>query len=131
MSEPIKIRIDKWLWSVRLYKTRSLASEACTSGRIKIDGDAVKASYMLKVGQTIHLHKQGEKSIVKVTKLIEKRVGAPVAMECYEDLTPPEEKDKLKFPSIFTKLEIKELGDLLKRIDVKLINSKIYNVRIN
>ena len=115
MSELQKIRIDKWLWSVRLYKTRTLATEACAAGKVKIDSESVKASYLLKVGQLIHINRQGEKWIIKSLKLIEKRVGAPLAAECYEDLTPPEEKNKLQFPATFYEVRDKGIGRPTKR----------------
>ncbi|MCP4121122.1 MAG: RNA-binding S4 domain-containing protein [Bacteroidetes bacterium] len=88
---PNKVRVDKWLWSIRLFKTRTVASEACKSGRIKIDGKSVKPSYMLEVGTTVQLKKRDKLWVVKVLCLIEKRVGAPQARECYEDLSPPQD----------------------------------------
>ena len=115
MSEIQKTRIDKWLWAIRIYKTRTLASDACAAGKIKIDGDSVKASYLLKVGQTVHINKQGDKLVLKSIKLIEKRVGAALAVECYEDLTPPEEKEKLKFPAIFYEVRDKGVGRPTKK----------------
>jgi len=115
MSKIQKIRIDKWLWAIRMYKTRTLATEACAAGKIKIEGESVKASYLLKVGQTIQMNKQGEKWTLKTVKLIEKRVGAPLAAECYEDLTPPEEKNKLLFPASFYEVRDKGIGRPTKR----------------
>ncbi|HQG37771.1 MAG TPA: RNA-binding S4 domain-containing protein [Chitinophagales bacterium] len=115
MDELDKTRIDKWLWAIRIYKSRSLASEACGAGKIKIEGDAVKASYLIKPGQTIHINKQGEKKILKVVKLIEKRVGAPLAITCFEDLTPPEELNKLQFPSVFYEVRDKGIGRPTKK----------------
>ena len=115
MSEIQKIRIDKWLWSVRMYKTRTLATEACAAGKIKIENENVKASYLLKVGQIINISRQGEKLTLKSLKLIEKRVSAPLAAECYEDLTPPEERDKLKFPASFYEVRDRGIGRPTKR----------------
>jgi ribosome-associated heat shock protein Hsp15 len=115
MSEITKTRIDKWLWSVRLYKTRTLATEACSAGKVKIDGESVKAAFMVKKGQTIQLNRQGEKWVIKVEALIEKRVGAPVAAQCYTDLTPPEEKNKVKFPSVFYEVRDKGSGRPTKK----------------
>ncbi len=89
MSTLSKVRIDKWLWSVRAFKTRSLATDACKAGRVKIDGKSVKPSYMLQVGETVSAQKGAEKKVLKVVQLIEKRVGAKVAVTCYEDLSPP------------------------------------------
>jgi ribosome-associated heat shock protein Hsp15 len=115
MPELQKNRIDKWLWAIRMYKTRTLASDSCVAGKIKIDGDSVKASYLLKVGQTVHINKQGEKIIVKSIKLIEKRVGAPLALLCYEDLTPPEEKEKFKTSGAFYEIRDRGIGRPTKR----------------
>mgnify|MGYP001189959832 CR=1 FL=1 len=115
MTELEKIRIDKWLWAVRLFKTRSLAADACAAGKIKMDGESLKASYMLKAGQTIQVQKEGIRMIIKVVKLIDKRVGAPLAVQCYEDLTPPEEKDKLKFPSVFYEVRDRGIGRPTKK----------------
>ena len=115
MSELQKIRIDKWLWAVRMYKTRTLATEACAAGKIKIDGEAVKASYLLKIGQLINMKRQGEKWTLKSVKLIEKRVSAPLAAVCYEDLTPPEEKNKLQFPATFYEVRDRGIGRPTKK----------------
>jgi ribosome-associated heat shock protein Hsp15 len=115
MSELQKIRIDKWLWAVRMYKTRTLATEACAAGKIKIDGEAVKASYLLKIGQLINMNRQGEKWTLKSVKLIEKRVSAPLATVCYEDLTPPEEKNKLQFPATFYEVRDRGIGRPTKK----------------
>ena len=115
MSELQKIRIDKWLWSVRMYKTRTLATEACAAGKIKIDGEAVKASYLLKIGQLINMNRQGEKWTLKSVKLTEKRVSAPLAVVCYEDLTPPEEKNKLQFPATFYEVRDRGIGRPTKK----------------
>jgi ribosome-associated heat shock protein Hsp15 len=115
MSEIQKIRIDKWLWSVRMYKTRTLATEACAAGKVKMDGESLKASYLLKTGQTVQINRQGEKTILKALKLIEKRVSAPLAAVCYEDLTPPEEKNKLQFPSVFYEVRDRGIGRPTKR----------------
>lgn len=91
-----KVRIDKWLWSVRIFKTRTLATESCKTGKVKVEGTNVKPSYSLQRGETIHVKKEGFDMTYKVVELIEKRVGAPIAVTCYEDLTPPEELDKYK-----------------------------------
>lgn len=89
-----KVRIDKWLWSVRIFKSRSLATEACKSSKVKIDDTNVKPSSSVEVGQNVKVKKGGFNLEFKVLKLIEKRVGAPIAVTCYEDLTPQEELDK-------------------------------------
>lgn len=89
-----KVRIDKWLWSVRIYKSRTLATDACKGGKIKVAGDTVKASYLLSTGEVVSVKKDGFNFQYKVLGLIEKRVGAPIAATCYEDITPAEEKNK-------------------------------------
>ena len=91
---PSKVRIDKWLWSVRIFKSRTIATDACKSGKVKIDGVNVKPSLSIEPGAIIEVRKNGFNLQFKVIKLIEKRVGAPIAQECYEDLTPAEEMQK-------------------------------------
>lgn len=91
---PDKVRIDKWLWSIRIFKTRTLATEVCKAGKVRVDGQSVKPSYLLQIGETVQVKKEGFNMQYKVLKLIEKRVGAPLAKECYEDLTPQEELNK-------------------------------------
>ncbi len=89
-----KVRIDKWLWSVRIFKTRTLATNACKSGKVRINDTGVKPSYLLQVGEHIQVHKDGFYLQFKVLKLLSKRVGAPIAITCYENLTPEEELNK-------------------------------------
>ncbi len=90
------VRIDKWLWAVRLYKTRSQATEACKAGRIKIDDKAVKASREVKIAEIISFNKDGITRTVKVKELLKNRVGAKLVEIYMEDLTPQEEYDKQK-----------------------------------
>ena len=89
-----KVRIDKWLWSVRIFKSRTRASDACRSGKIRIGESSVKPSEKVSVGQKVHVKKGGFDLEFLVKKLIEKRVGAPLARECYDNLTPAEELNK-------------------------------------
>src|SRR5690606_8007675 len=90
-NESEKLRIDKYLWAIRIFKTRSLATEACKAGRVKLSGQNVKASYVVKVGDTFTIQEGIEKKVVKVTGLLERRVDAKTAVQYYEDLTPVEE----------------------------------------
>ncbi|MFM7217876.1 MAG: RNA-binding S4 domain-containing protein [Bacteroidota bacterium] len=90
MSVDDKIRIDKWLWAARLYKTRSQASMACEQGRILIDDQVVKASRILKKGDIVAVKRTGITLKLQVIQVIEKRVGAKLIPEIYADLTPPE-----------------------------------------
>lgn len=89
-----KVRIDKWLWSVRIFKSRTLATDACKEGKVKVGTDKVKPSYMLTQGEVVQVHKEGFNLTYKVLGLLEKRVGAPIAQQCYENLTPEEELRK-------------------------------------
>ncbi|MEM8526072.1 MAG: RNA-binding S4 domain-containing protein [Bacteroidota bacterium] len=91
-----KVRIDKWLWSVRIFKTRTLATNACKTGKVKIDGENVKPSYLVQREEVVQVRKEGFDLQFKVLDLIEKRVGAPIAQKCYENLTSEEELNKYK-----------------------------------
>ncbi len=100
-----KCRIDKWLWAVRLFKTRTLAADSVSSGKVKVNDEAVKPSYMLSVGKIVTIRNGPVKFQYRVMGIIEKRVGANLAIQHYEDITPEEEKLKLKtdelMPSAF------------------------------
>lgn len=91
-----KLRIDKYLWSIRLFKTRSLATDACRAGRVKKEGTNIKASYEVKIGEIYQVSKSIEKKIIKVVELLTSRVDAKKAILAYQDLTPPEETAKYK-----------------------------------
>lgn len=85
-----KLRIDKYLWSIRLYKTRSLAAEACEKGRVKMAGEPVKASRTVKLNDEYELRTEARKWVIRVTGLLHNRVAYPEAIKHYQDLTPPE-----------------------------------------
>lgn len=91
-----KVRVDKWLWSVRIFKSRTLATDACKKRRIKIDDVPVKPSYLIKVGDKLDVHKNGFDLKFEVVKLIRKRVSAALAQPCYIDHTPEDELNKFK-----------------------------------
>lgn len=91
-----KVRVDKWLWSVRIFKSRTQATDACKSGQVKIEGVPIKPSYLLQRDEVVAVRKSGFNFTYRVTDLLEKRVGAPLAQICYEDLTPEEERNKYK-----------------------------------
>lgn len=90
------IRIDKWLWAVRLYKTRSQAGEACKGGKVKIDGRNVKPSKDVKAGDEIEIQGNLIEKKVLVKQVLKNRVGAKLVENYMTDLTPQEEYDKLK-----------------------------------
>lgn len=85
-------RIDSWLWAVRVMKTRSAASTACRAGHVRINGVSAKASSNVKVGDEVRVRQQGFDRIFEVQRILLKRVGAPVAVTCYRETTPPRPK---------------------------------------
>lgn len=87
--DPSEVRLDVWVSSVRLFKTRSLASAACRGGHVAVNGNKAKPSSPVRVGDKVTALTAGGERITVVTRLIEKRVGAAVAVTCYQDLTPP------------------------------------------
>ena len=91
-----KVRVDKWLWSVRIFKSRTQASDACKSNKIKIGDNNLKPSFSLEGGETLLVKKNGFSMTYKVVTLIEKRVSATLAAPCYENLTPADELNKYK-----------------------------------
>ena len=82
-------RIDRWLWAVRLCKTRAAATDACHGGHVKVNGASAKPSAKVKVGDTVVAHLDRRERVVEVARVIEKRVGAPAAAECLVDHSPP------------------------------------------
>lgn len=96
MPEKEKLRIDKYLWAIRIFKTRTLAADACKAGRVKLDGNNIKPSHEVKVGETYNISKGIEKKVVKVTGLLENRMDAKTAVNFYEDLTPVQETHGFK-----------------------------------
>lgn len=91
-----KVRIDKWLWSVRIYKSRTLAADEIKSGKVRIGEHPAKPADSVSVGQMVYVKKDGFNIEFLVKKLIDKRVGAAIAVECYDNLTPAEEMNKYK-----------------------------------
>ncbi len=96
MSEKEKLRIDKYLWAIRIFKTRSLASEACEKGRVKLNVVSVKASKTVNVGDEYEVKTEARKWIIKVTGLLANRVQYSEAIKFYVDLTPEGEIEKMQ-----------------------------------
>ena len=96
MADKGKLRIDKYLWAIRAFKTRTLATDACKAGRVKLDGNNVKASHEVKIGETYHVSKGTERRQLKVTGLLYNRVDAKTAVNFYEDVTPVEHTQVFK-----------------------------------
>lgn len=120
-------RIDQWLWSVRLTKTRADAADACRAGHVKINQKAAKPSSAVKVGDRVEARLHQRERIVEISTLITKRVGASVAVDCFVDHSPPPpERDPLSPPPVFerdrgagrpTKRDRRELDKLRGRTD--------------
>jgi len=93
-------RIDKWLWAARIFKTRSIAADACKNGRVMIGGMNVKPSRMVKVGETINVRKPPVTYSFKILKAIEQRVGAKLVPEVLENVTAPDQYELLEMNRI-------------------------------
>ncbi|MDZ4680475.1 MAG: RNA-binding S4 domain-containing protein [Saprospiraceae bacterium] len=89
-----KARVDKWLWCVRIFKSRTIATDTCKGGKVKVQGETVKPSYLLHEGQIVVVRKNGFDFQFKVINLLQNRVSAPLAALSYENLTPAEELNK-------------------------------------
>ena len=100
MPEKEKLRLDKYLWAIRLFKTRSLASEACANNRVKNKGINVKAAKPVLIGEQYEVKTEAKKWMIEVTGLLHTRVQYAEAIKNYIDLTPEEESEKLK-PTAF------------------------------
>lgn len=85
------VRVDSWLWAVRIYKTRSAATTACRAGHVRVNGEKVKASQSVKPGDELRVRIAGFDRILVVRQTLTKRVGAPVAATALDDRTPPRE----------------------------------------
>jgi ribosome-associated heat shock protein Hsp15 len=119
-------RVDKYVWAIRLAKTRSLASELISKGKIKINNSTIKPSRDVKVGDTIQVLKNTATFSFEIVKLLDKRVGAKLLEEYVIDTTPPEEKEKFEVYKLSqqvyrengsgkpTKKDRRDLGDFLE-----------------
>ena len=93
-------RIDKWLWAARIFKTRSIAADACKNGRVTISGTNVKPSHMVKVGEIVCVRKPPVTYSYKILKTIEQRVGAKLIPEVYENVTTADQYELLEMNRI-------------------------------
>lgn len=93
-------RLDKWLWAARIFKTRSVAADACKNGRVMMGGTTVKPSRMIKTGETVSVRKSPVTYSFKVLKCIEQRVGAKLLPEIYENVTDPKQYEILEMSRI-------------------------------
>lgn len=116
-SEKEKLRIDKYLWSIRLFKTRSQAGDACSKGKVKYHGDSVKSSRIVAIGDEYEVKTEAKKWVIKVTGLLHTRAAYPEAIKHYIDITPAEELDRIKFEasSFHTGKRLSKVGRPTKR----------------
>ena len=95
--EKDKLRIDKYLWAIRLFKTRSQAADACDKNKVKYKGENVKAAKTVNLGDEYEVKTEAKRWVIKVTGLLDRRVQYSEAIKNYSDITPPEELDRIKF----------------------------------
>ncbi|NPD92944.1 RNA-binding S4 domain-containing protein [Xylanibacter muris] len=93
-------RLDKWLWAARIFKTRSIAADACKNGRVTVDGANAKPSRMVKEGETVSVKKSPVTYSFRILQTIEQRVGAKLIPQIYENVTPPEQYELLEMTRI-------------------------------
>jgi len=99
MAEKEKLRIDKYLWAIRIFKTRSIAADACNNGKVKCRGVNVRASKTVNVGEQYEVKTEAKKWLVEVSGLLHSRVQFSEAAKYYIDLTPEEQKEKIQTAS--------------------------------
>jgi ribosome-associated heat shock protein Hsp15 len=97
MAEKEKLRLDKYLWAIRLFKTRTMAAAACDTGKVKQHGTSVKASKNVAIGDEYEVKTEAKKWLIKVTGLLHSRVAYSEAIKYYLDITPKEELERLQF----------------------------------
>ncbi len=95
--QPEKLRLDKYLWSIRFFKTRSQAADACDKGKIKFQGNAAKPARAVSVNDEYEVKTEAKKWVIKVTGLLHSRVQFAEAIKYYMDITPAEELDRIQF----------------------------------
>ena len=116
------VRIDKYLWCIRVYKSRTLASEACEGGKVKIGGKKVKPSHHINPGDVITVQQGFIKRSYRIKALLNKRLSAKLITDYVEDITPPEELEKLKVGRFVSyESKYKGMGRPTKK-DRRLIN---------
>ena len=99
MAEKEKLRLDKYLWAIRLFKTRTLAAAACDSGKVKFDGSQAKASRQVHVGDEFEVKTEAKRWRIKVAELLHNRVAYAEAIKYYIDITPAEELERIQYQS--------------------------------
>ena len=96
-------RVDRWLWAVRAYKTRSSATDACRGGHVRVDGSPAKPATPVRVGSRVDATVHGRPRSLEVVQVIDKRVGAAIAADCFVDHSPPPPKPEDRDPLVFAR----------------------------
>lgn len=94
-------RVDRWVWAVRLFKTRSQATEACRGGHVRVNGAPAKPATTVRVGDRVTAHVAGRERVLEVVEVIDKRVSAPLAAACVVDHSPPPPPREETVPFLF------------------------------
>jgi ribosome-associated heat shock protein Hsp15 len=92
-------RVDRWLWCVRIFKSRSEATDACRGGHVRVNGNPAKPAAMVRVGDKVEARAHRRERVLEVAKVIDRRVGAPLAVECFVDSSPPPPERDLTEPA--------------------------------
>jgi ribosome-associated heat shock protein Hsp15 len=117
MAEKEKLRVDKYLWAIRLFKTRTLASGACDSGKVRLNGTAVKAAKTVSIGDEYEVKTEARKWRIRVTGLLHNRMAYAEAIKYYVDITPEDQLEKPKFQtaSFHTGKRLSKIGRPTKK----------------
>src|ERR1700741_1705481 len=112
-----KIRIDKYLWAIRIFKTRTLAATSCDQGKVKLNGESVKAAKHVNIGDEYEIKTESRRWKIKVTALLDHRVQHVEAIKYYLDITPPEEIERLQYQasSFHTGKRLSKIGRPTKK----------------
>ena len=115
--EKEKLRVDKYLWAIRLFKTRTLAAEACDSGKVRLNGTAVKASKTVSIGDEYEVKTEARKWRIRVTGLLHNRMAYAEAIKFYVDITPEDQLEKPQFQaaSFHTGKRLSKIGRPTKK----------------
>jgi len=117
MTPKEKLRLDKYLWSIRIFKTRTLAATACDQGKVKLNGESAKASKHVNIGDEYEIKTESRRWKIKVTALLDHRVQHAEAIKYYQDITPPEEIERLQYQasSFHTGKRLSKIGRPTKK----------------
>ncbi len=117
MATKEKLRLDKYLWSIRIFKTRTLAATACDQGKVKFNGESVKASKHVNIDDEYDIKTESRRWKIKVTALLDHRLQHTEAIKYYQDITPPEEIERLQYQasSFHTGKRLSKIGRPTKK----------------